>query len=574
MRYAVRCPAVLCTRPIGTNDRRRFERIPGLESLEGRHLLSFFQPYAMKLDRVRSGGAVYLVSVSGPGQVHAKRIGPGGVVINLFGTTQDSQVTISALGTHPGSVNSHLTIKSINVRSGHVGSIQGLTTADLLGSISPLQGPVASLQFDAIGPAAQVDVSGNLGQLTVNQSVNLGPGGHIRVSQDLTGLSVVGNVTLNGGQIDIGRDLTGQVIVGDLTVLNGGQFLVARDLGAAGSGGAKITGNMILSSGGTFSAGRELYSLVVGGSLDTSKGGVVQALGDFKNLTVNGFIRGKGTNDIVVGLDLSQLTVLGGEDSFGGVQGVNIAVGKNIQGLDVRYGIFNSLITARILIDGGTPGAGANGWNIGPDGPITVLDSEIRAGAVIRNLTIGGDVKSDHPTNPAGRPTRIVAGEDPQGNFLSGGIIDNFQIVGKLIDSILAASVQPYGGTGAVATGPTTTSDDLGYKTYDTPGGTIQVGLVGNSPTTVANFTASPYNPADGDPTIDDLVLPGGSINPSFAPRTLPGTPAPSAGTRLPLPSKSTVLGGVISTSHGDAADFAGFFAANTSGVFVGVLPP
>jgi hypothetical protein len=44
----------------------------------------------------------------------------------------------------------------------------------------------------------------------------------------------------------------------------------------------------------------------------------------------------------------------------------------------------------------------------------------------------------------------------------------------------------------------------------------------------------------------------------------------------LPLPTKSTVLGGVISTSHGsnpDAYDFAGIFAADTRGVFVGTLP-
>ena len=78
---------------------------------------------------------------------------------------------------------------------------------------------------------------------------------------------------------------------------------------------------------------------------------------------------------------------------------------------------------------------------------MAVFDSEITAGTVIRNLTIGGDVVSDHPTNPAGRPTRIIAGVDPQGYVTAGGIIDNFQIVGKLLDAVVAASVQPYGGT-------------------------------------------------------------------------------------------------------------------------------
>lgn len=162
--------------------------------------------------------------------------------------------------------------------------------------------------------------------------------------------------------------------------------------------------------------------------------------------------------------------------------------------------------------------------------------------------------------------TRIVAGEDKNGNFSAGGIIDNFQIVGQLIDAVLAASVQPYGGTGAEPPTPlppnyqppTSSSNDGGSKTYDEPAGTIGVASV-----TYPTSTAPPYEPSS-DPTIDDLVLPGGAINPSFA---------PALSATSPLPSKSTVLGGVISTNHGDNADFAGIFAANTNGVFVGPLP-
>jgi hypothetical protein len=41
----------------------------------------------------------------------------------------------------------------------------------------------------------------------------------------------------------------------------------------------------------------------------------------------------------------------------------------------------------------------------------------------------------------------------------------------------------------------------------------------------------------------------------------------------IALPTKSTVLGGVVSTPHGDSQDFAGIFAADTRGVFVGPLP-
>ena len=73
-------------------------------------------------------------------------------------------------------------------------------------------------------------------------------------------------------------------------------------------------------------------------------------------------------------------------------------------------------------------------------------------------------------------------------------------------------------------------------------------------------LTGVTYAASTVDPTIDDYIYPGGSINPSFVG---PGV----------LPSQSTVLGGVVSTSHGslpDSADFAGLFAADTRGVFIG----
>jgi len=223
--------------------------------------------------------------------------------------------------------------------------------------------------------------------------------------------------------------------------------------------------------------------------------------------------------------------------------------------LDVRNGIFHSLIAAGILIDGGTPGSGSNGWNVGPDGTVAVLDSQILAGSKIRNITIGGDVKSDLPANSAGSPTRIVAGEYPEGTYLAGGIIDTFQITGQLIDSVLAASVTPYNGF------------------YPQPAGTIQIGFVPTPPappTTRPNFTAPPFK--DPSVPVNKLVLAGGSINPSFVPQPLP--PSPTPGTVVPIPSKSTVLGGVVTSTHLNNADFAGIFAADTRGVIVGPLPP
>jgi hypothetical protein len=459
--------------------RRTPQSLGNVELLEGRRLLSFLQPFAAKIATIRSGGALDVIIVSGPGQAFTERMKRGLTAVSLVGTTQVTQVTISTLGTHPQRTNSPVQIGRLRVHTGRLGSFQALTTADLVGPMSPLMGPVSSLQFDAFGPAAQVEVNGNLGQLTVNQSVTLGPAGYIDVAGNLTSLSV-------------------------------------------------------------------------GNDLQTSRDGSIRVGADLGTLSVGGAVSGDGSNDIVVGDDLGQITVLGGA-SGGSLQDVNINVAKNIQGLDIRNGLSHSLITAGILIDGGTPGAGSNGWNIGPDGTVAVFDSQILAGSEIRNVTIGGNVESDLPGIASGSPTRIVAGEYPQGNYMPGGTIDNFQITGQLINSVLAASVTPYNGF------------------YPEPAGTIEVGFFPTPPsprTTIPNFTAPPF--AKASIPASEIVLPGGSINPSF----IPPTTTPTPGAPVPLPSKSTVLGGVVTTTHINNADYAGIFAADTRGVIVGPLPP
>src|SRR5262249_49155581 len=95
-------------------------------------------------------------------------------------------------------------------------------------------------------------------------------------------------------------------------------------------------------------------------------------------------------------------------------------------------------------------------------------------------------------------------------------------------------------------------------------------------------LTGVAYDPLD--PTIDDFILPG-AINLSYAStpainssivvqnngsgsQTTQTVPAP-----LAIPTTSTILGGVVSTPHGDQFDYAGIFAADTSGVFVGTIP-
>ena len=123
-----------------------------------------------------------------------------------------------------------------------------------------------------------------------------------------------------------------------------------------------------------------------------------------------------------------------------------------------------------------------------------------------------------------------------------GGNIDNFQITGALIDAVIAASVAPEGGDGNLALA---CSDVPGDGTYDAPAGT----LTAPDGQKIPHFTPGSYDEFGRligyeydtalDPVIDDCILPG-AINPSFAP------PTPPAGEPIGLPTKSTVLGGVI----------------------------
>jgi hypothetical protein len=537
-----------------------------VESLEGRQLLSTFTGFSYVHNiqtptginhNIQTPTGIFSLQLTGPGVLKARPAGHGAINLNVLGTTTNSSLSITQVQPRFHVVNTLLVIQNLTIKSGQIGNIQA-SAAELNGPMTlpmtPLTTSINTLQFGALGPNAQIDVNGSVGSMSV-QNVNLGPSGHVVIADDLNSLTVTGNLLVNPGSTGI----------------------------------------------------------VVGGNLN--------------GLTVNGIFQGQGTSaiDLSVGLDLTNFTVLSGSSS---VRSANIAVGKDIVGLDIQHGIFNSLITAGVLISG----------NIGPDGFDAIFDSEILAGAQINNLTINGNVTSDYVTNPSphptGYPTRIVAGEVledrapgrnsqggfPQGTFTSGGNIDNFQITGSLIDSVVAASVAPYGGNGTLpfATGfsysaptpPAPTPGGPGPNTYDAPAGIIVGGTV-KTPVGFANFSeVSYYNETEinsiipltfppprvafynidptgknGNPTLDNTILPG-AINLSFASApadlgTLNANPGGSGSTTttipLSLPSKSTVLGGVISNSHNDnpleRSDFAGIYADDTSGVFVGPLP-
>jgi len=631
---------------------------------------------------VYSGGAFYQVSVTGGGFEQLSQIGSGHhriIGIDLFGTTQSSQLTITLKSAQPayGSANIALQIGKINVHSGQLGGINAAGAANLLGNVTTLNGSVQTISFNNLGPNAQINVNGTVGSFSVG-NINLSANGLVNITGDVTGQFSTGGVNLDGGKILIGQNVTGGLSLGGLAIEHGGQFLIGDDLDGSSTlgpvdinggrflvsqdvngsittgdfvlentgqfivgrditgavqvngfatikgnsllqvgrdidGATTITGNLNLDSGGSILVGRNVNKLTINGSLlFTPSAGTITVQGNLAGLTINGIYQGRANTsmaspEFIVGLDLTNPTVLGGAAGQGSIEGANISVGKDILGFDVAHGVFNSLITAGVLIDGAPQNAAAGG-NISPDGTDAVFDSQILAGQTINNFEIDGNVHSDWVTNPTptGLPTRIIAGEDRQGNWTSNGVIDNFQITGALIDSVLAASVQPYGGDGSLPpTGYTTRQPAAppgpGVPTnYNAPAGTVEVGTFpkGNPNNMfVPNYsylsysnetlTGTAYN-VGIDPNVHVNILPG-AINKSFASTPLPssvtgtGVPGMNGGVSitattnfLAIPTKSTVLGGVISTSHGanpDGNDFAGIFAADTSGVFVGPLP-
>jgi len=516
-----------------------------------------------------------------------------------------------------GDVTQSLNVGTMNLQGGLFVVGGNLRASSSFGTLSVANNGTFAVVHDVSGTAnfgavtvahnGTVAFANDVTGPTTLASLAVSTGGKVGIYHSLTGtLTVSGDALLDsGGIFSVTGDATGQItFAGNLSVTDNAAVKFGRDVPA----GVTVGGDLSLSNGGTLSVTRGLNVLTVGGDLRVF-GGEVSVGGDLTTLKVDGAFAGNRSPthpDLFVGLNLGNLTVLGGGAGQGSLQGIDIEVAKSILALDVRHGIFRSFITAGVAIQGSSSG-GSTG-SVGPDAADAVFNSEIRAGVDIVNLTLGGNVRSTFATDPiaAGFPTRIVAGEDRNGVFTPGGLIDNFQVTGSLIDAVIAASVAPSGGNGQFPPGGYTpppvrnaTPGDGGANTYDAPAGTIDTGAVG-SPVLVPNYTevsyfnetpvppgytfslanypprsfSTSYNraPAGPDPTIDDFILPG-AINPSFARApltvvTLTTPPFPA----LPVPAKPTVLGGVISSTHGDAADYAGIFAEDTSGVSIGTV--
>ncbi len=471
----------------------------------------------------------------------AINLGPQGKIAvagDLAGNLQAGSINLDGGKIQVGHNLGNLAVGSLTVARGGLLSIGGGA------------GTIA-VSGDTSVAAGSVNIGEDAGSLSFGHNLGIAPGGRIGIGRDVLSTATVGGgVSIDAGQLFVGRDLAGSLRVnGDLAIVDGGNLTVGRDV----SGGLAVNGNLGLSLGGFVAVGRSFggLGLTVGGNLTTGAGSTIRVGGNLAALAVGGTITGQdGGVDMTVGLDLNNFSVAGGAANAGGVENFNLDVGKNIVGLNVAHGLFNDFITAGVLI---------TNVNVGADGPVAVFDTEIRAGVQITNAAFNGDVKSDRPINPLGRRTRIIAGEDRLGGFEIGGNMVNVTVSGSLIDAVLVASVQPTGGDGSVQVSPSTLPP-TGPDYYDAPAGGVY--------RRVANlglpYAAPPFDRTI-DPAVHNRVLPGTINRNFFQPPKPDGT--------IVYPTTSTVLGGVITTVHANNSDYAGLFAADTSGVFAGTLP-
>jgi hypothetical protein len=154
------------------------------------------------------------------GTVRAYAMSNHRVGIIVDGSTQNTELTINPLGQQQrkgfaksfayGAANlGHiLNIGQITVSSGQIGDIEGFQTADLSGPLVVTGNTAINrIAFDAILPGASFTTGGDVNTLDVYNGITL-TGTNINIGRDLNLLNVGGNISLsNGSQFNVGRNL-------------------------------------------------------------------------------------------------------------------------------------------------------------------------------------------------------------------------------------------------------------------------------------------------------------------------------------------------------------------------------
>ncbi len=241
---------------------------------------------------------------------------PGGKVgIIVDGSTQNTELTINPLGQQQRKGYAHsfaygaaarghiLNIGQLTINTGQIADIEGFQDAILSGPlVVNSTNAIDRIAFYGIAPGASITTGGDVNTLDVLTSIDLS-GTSINIGRDLNLLNVGGNVSLsNGSQFNIGRNLglvsqppkgtgTGTNVL-TLNYTSVANSLVTVTIPAVG---AYIQGNLTTDSTssfniGTVSQGDVFNTLYVAGTVTA---GFVPAastttLGSLTRLTING----------------------------------------------------------------------------------------------------------------------------------------------------------------------------------------------------------------------------------------------------------------------------------------------
>jgi hypothetical protein len=357
-----------------TRGSSRRRTAPALEWLEGRRLLSVYTGPSSNRP-VETPTGFFLIKVSGPGVVEVHHTSNGAIDLNAYGTTSSSTITITQAQPRFHVTSRPLAIQYLTIRSGQLGGLSA-TPVVLEGRMTPIASSMNTLDIGTIGPKAQVDVNGDVGAMSVS-NINLGPTGHVSIAGDINSLAqgngallplqtsststtsntngtsessvmTIGNITIDGGRFSIGRDsLESIAINGNVSISQDGKLSIGRDQ----DGSFTVNGSMRLSSGGQLVIGRNLSSLAITGNLVVQPSGSGIAVdGALASLSVDGYFEGQGGRsvpsavDLGTGLNLSNLTILGGISGQGGLINANVRAGGTVSGVNIPYGTSNSTI--------------------------------------------------------------------------------------------------------------------------------------------------------------------------------------------------------------------------------------
>lgn len=151
-------------------------------------------------------------------------------------------------------------IGSLNVTSGQIGAILGYHTANLFGPLT-VDGPgnIDRIAFNALQPGSLIKTGGDVNTLDVYKDANLnGPGSGVSIGRDLNFMNVYGNMTIsNGANFFVARNV-GQIpqpAKGTEAGLSTATSTLTNNLYA----GAVIQGNLTVQPGSSFTVGGQLF---------------------------------------------------------------------------------------------------------------------------------------------------------------------------------------------------------------------------------------------------------------------------------------------------------------------------